>query len=183
MSRALPSPRPEDAALAALVVAERRRVHRFGRRVCRDRFDADDAVQEALLRLARRPELVASGGAVPWLLAVVRHACLRLLRPMARWRTLADPGAPDAEPDGAPSPEAALQRAEEERALRAALDALDPVHREVLLLDLEGRSGVETARALGIALPAMKARLHRARRALGERLRDAEGPPAQRGRA
>jgi RNA polymerase sigma-70 factor (ECF subfamily) len=44
-----------DAELGELVRVHYDRVHRFGKRVCRDRFDADDAVQEAFAKLARRP--------------------------------------------------------------------------------------------------------------------------------
>ncbi len=39
--------RGDDEALALLVRAHHDRVYRFGLRVCRDGFDADDAVQEA----------------------------------------------------------------------------------------------------------------------------------------
>ena len=42
-----------DAALGALVRLYHARLWRFGRRVCRDDFDADDAVQEAFVKLAR----------------------------------------------------------------------------------------------------------------------------------
>ncbi len=48
--------------------------------------------------------------------------------------------------------------------VRGALDRLTPGEREVIVLrDLEGFSGEETAELLGLSLPAMKTRLHRAR--------------------
>ena len=85
----------DDEALATLVRAYHDRVYRFGLRVCRDSFDADDAVQEAFVKLGKRPDVVRSAGALFWLLAVVKHACLRLLRPfVGRWRRVDQP--PDA---------------------------------------------------------------------------------------
>ena len=55
--------------------------------------------------------------------------------------------------------------ARESRAhVAAALTSLSPDDREVLLLrDVEGLSGEETAHTLGVDLAAMKSRLHRAR--------------------
>lgn len=71
-----------------------------------------------------------------------------------------------------PSPEQALQRWELVQAVHAALAALEKPYREVVVLrDLEGLSGEETCRALGIELASMKSRLHRARSQLREALR------------
>lgn len=56
--------------------------------------------------------------------------------------------------------------AEQRRAdlLATALRALDPIHREVVLLrDIEGLSAPEAAARLGISVQALKSRLHRAR--------------------
>ena len=156
----------DDEALGRLVRAYHDRVYRFGLRVCRDGFDADDAVQEAFVKLAKRPDVVRDPGVLFWLLSVVKHACLRLLRPFARqekhWgRRLGEleVGAVD-ELD----PEAALERWQVVRAVHAGIATLERPYREVLILrDLEGLSGAETATALGLELGAMKTRLHRAR--------------------
>src|SRR6516165_4424296 len=77
----------DDDALAALVTQYHDRVYRFGRRVCRDAFDAEDAVQEAFTKLARRPDVAADRGALSWLFSVVRNACRRVLRPLVERRT------------------------------------------------------------------------------------------------
>jgi RNA polymerase sigma-70 factor (ECF subfamily) len=48
--------------------------------------------------------------------------------------------------------------------LEKALERLSPEEREILVLrELEGFSGEETASLLELSLPAMKSRLHRAR--------------------
>jgi RNA polymerase sigma-70 factor (ECF subfamily) len=64
--------------------------------------------------------------------------------------------------------------------IKRGLRALDLDAREVVVLrDVVGMSGEETAAALGLSLAAMKSRLHRGRLALKERLEDpAPGPPA-----
>ena len=160
-------------ALDALVKRHHDRVYRFGLRACRDAFDADDAVQEAFTRLARRPDVARHPGALSWLMTVVKNACLRLLRPFARARRHL--GQRSDELDEVPahdvSPEHALERWQLVRAVHEAIAALEPPYREVIILrDLEGMSGEEVSGALGISLPAMKTRLHRARQLLRARL-------------
>jgi RNA polymerase sigma-70 factor (ECF subfamily) len=71
------------------------------------------------------------------------------------------------EAEAAVTPHERLEQAQLASAVQRALTSLVPEHREVLLLrDLEGLSGDETARCLGVSVEAMKSRLHRARRAL-----------------
>jgi RNA polymerase sigma-70 factor, ECF subfamily len=156
----------DDVALADLVRAYHDRVYRFGLRVCRDGYDADDAVQEAFIELAKRPDVARDAGVLFWLLAVVRRACLRLLRPFARARKNLgerlpeDAGALVDELD----PQTALERWQLVQAVHTGIAALERPYREVLILrDLEGLSGDETCAALGLELSAMKTRLHRAR--------------------
>jgi RNA polymerase sigma-70 factor (ECF subfamily) len=161
----------DDEALAAMVRLYHDRVYRFGLRVCRDPFDADDAVQEAFTKLAVRRDVVADQGALSWLMTVVRNACLRLLRPFARRRRALGRQVDVEESDTVASdgldPQRALERFELVRRVHAAIAALDEPHRQVLILrDLEGLSGEETCAALGLDVAAMKSRLHRARTAL-----------------
>jgi RNA polymerase sigma-70 factor, ECF subfamily len=156
----------DDDALALLVRAYHDRVYRFGLRVCRDGFDADDAVQEAFTKLSRRPDVMRDQGVLSWLMSVVKHTCLRLLRPLARERKNLGQRL-DLEDVDAPSdadPQSALERWQLVSAVHAAIAQLASSQREVLVLrDLEGLSGEETAAALGIELATMKTRLHRAR--------------------
>src|SRR3954465_6102590 len=73
-------------ALDVLVRTYHDRVYRFGLRACRDAFDADDAVQEAFIKLARRPDVVRDPSALSWLMTVVRNTCARMLRPFLHTR-------------------------------------------------------------------------------------------------
>lgn len=158
----------DDEALAALVRAYHDRVYRFGLRVCRDGFDADDAVQEAFIKLAKRPDVMADQSALSWLMTVVRNACMRMLRPFVGDRVPLGEREDEPEvPSPAATPEEALQRFQLVRSVQAAIATLDRPYREVLILrDLEGLSGDETCRMLGLDAPAMKTRLHRARQKL-----------------
>jgi RNA polymerase sigma-70 factor, ECF subfamily len=164
----------DDDALSALVRAYHDRVYRFGLRVCHDAFDADDAVQEAFTKLSRRPELLRDPSALSWLFSVVRHACLRMLRPFARERRSLGERAEDEDEDVAHDQldaQAVLERWQLVQAVHAAIAQLERPYREVLVLrDLEGLSGEETCRTLGLELAVMKTRLHRARGKLREAL-------------
>jgi RNA polymerase sigma-70 factor, ECF subfamily len=163
----------DDQALEVLVRAHHDRVYRFGLRVCRDPFDADDAVQEAFITLARRPDVLRDPGALSWLMTVVKNACLRMLRPFRRARApLADEiegsgAAPAAQLD----PEAALARWRLVHLVHRAIASLERPYREILVLrDLEGQTGDEVCAALGLSEAAMKSRLHRARAMIREKL-------------
>jgi RNA polymerase sigma-70 factor, ECF subfamily len=173
--------RGDDTALATLIRAYHDRVYRYGRRVCRDGFDADDAVQEAFVRLARRPDVQRHRGALAWLFTTVRRTCLRLMRPFRRERRalgarIADDVAAATLAAPTETADRALERWELVHRVHAAIARLERPSREVLVLrDLEGLSGEATARALGLELAAMKTRLHRARAQLRAALQPGEG--------
>lgn len=159
----------DDEALRELVRLYHDRAYRFGRRVCRDGYDADDAVQTAFIILARRPDVRISDGVLSWLYTVIRNACTAMLRPIAR--RLREPLSDSREaldvPDAALTAEAALERFELVSEVHRAIAALDADARAVLVLrDIEGLSGQETAARLQLSLAAMKTRLHRARLAV-----------------
>jgi RNA polymerase sigma-70 factor, ECF subfamily len=153
----------DDLALAELMRTQYAPLLRFGQRVCTDPMDADDAVQEAFVKLARRPDLPREAGALAWLFTVVRNECLRFLR-RARLlgqrlsRSAAEPQAPEL------TPEQLLARYDLGELVRAALAELEPQYRQVLVLrDIESLSGEQVCATLELSDAAMKSRLHRAR--------------------
>src|SRR3954468_14136442 len=162
----------DDEALTLLIRAYHDRVYRFGQRVCRDSFDADDAVQEAFVALARRPDVARHPGALSWLMTSVRNACLRMLRPFLRERGfLGERGATEEAVSPQLDPQQILERWELAQSVHAAIAALPRPYREVVVMrDLEGLSGEETCQSLGLEPATMKTRLHRARQQLRERL-------------
>jgi RNA polymerase sigma-70 factor (ECF subfamily) len=163
----------DDRALECLVRAYHDRVYRFGVRVCRDPFDADDAVQEAFVALARRPDVVADPGALSWLMTTIRNACRRMVGSFLRARVSLEERA--AESEAATSaqldPEAALERWRLVHLVHRAIAALERPYREVLVLrDVEGQPAEDVCAALGLSTAAMKSRLHRARVMVRERV-------------
>lgn len=137
---------------------------------------ADDAVQETLLLAFRRASTwkPSLGGLRPWLFAIARREAWRQRAPLERHEDEATLEVLGLEAGwSAPDPEAQVQRAEDAERLAWAITALEPKDREVLLLrDVEGLSGEESAAVLGAELAAVKSRLHRARLKLMARLRE-----------
>jgi RNA polymerase sigma-70 factor (ECF subfamily) len=172
----------DDEALAVLVRAYHDRVYRFGLRVCHDAFDAEDAVQEAFLQLARRPDVTRDPSALSWLMSVVRNACLRMLRPFARTRRSLGERVEEATvASREPDPDQVLERWQLVEQVHCAIGSLPLAYREVLVLrDLEGLSAEEVSKVLGIEVPALKSRLHRARSQLREELKRLVGAPGGR---
>ncbi len=162
----------DASALAQLMTVYRGRLHRYGRVVCSSEADADDAVQEALGALPKRLRAQRPEALTGWLFAVVRNLCRRMLRPTATRARLEHLLSVV---ERALMPDEQLEQAQLAAAVHRALDSLEPMYREVLVLrDLEGQSGEETARRLELTLEAMKSRLHRARRLLREHLNGAD---------
>src|SRR6187402_3188466 len=87
-----------DAALSVLIRTYHDRVYRFGRGICRNQFDADDAVQEAFIKLAGRPDVQRDMAVLSWLMSVVRNSCLKMLKSFRRSRPLRLEG-PAVEPE------------------------------------------------------------------------------------
>lgn len=131
--------------------------------------DADDVVQEALLRLhLKLPQLRDDAQLGPWVFRVARSAVVDHHRRRPRGAVVEADEAEEAdvEPDEVSSParEALLA------AMVPLVGWLPPEQAEaVRLVDLEGRSQPEAAALLGVPLPTLKARVQRGRR----RLRDA----------
>lgn len=172
--------RGDAAAFGELVARHQAAVFRLTRTLARDPAAAEDALQEAFLA-AWRGAKCFRGESSPraWLLAIARNAARRGFRRRAgeplRMESL-DTLAAAAGWRSDTDPEGVLLRRRRREALQAALEALHVQDREILIVrELEGLSGEETARVLGIGLAAVKSRLHRARLRLAARLRREAG--------
>lgn len=163
------------------------RIFGFGMRVCGEREDARDVVQDTLLQAFRslkklkEPEALKS-----WLYRVASNACLMRRRKgkfepkrELSLEELMPAGAEAAQveiPDVSAMPDEEAARSEARRAVRRAIETLSPNYRIVLVLrDMEQLSTREVAHALGIAETAVKMRLHRARLMVRQQLVAAEG--------
>jgi RNA polymerase sigma-70 factor (ECF subfamily) len=176
--------RGDRAAIEVLVARYQARVFRFGVRMCGNPDDAGDVAQETLLAMARSLERFRGDAELStWLYTIARRFCVK-----ARRRRVADPVreesleslAPDErESLAAPvrDPERELQSRQMADALTAALAALPPAQREVLILrDMEGLTAPEVGKVLGLGVAAVKSRLHRARQAVQAELAPILGP-------
>jgi RNA polymerase sigma-70 factor, ECF subfamily len=155
----------DTQAFEAFVLRHREAVWRFARSLTRDAAAAEDALQEAFIAAWRGAASFRSEGtALGWMLAITRHAVYRQHRVRAgepeRMESLTELG--EAAGWGAdPDPLAAMVAQDE---VRRALARMAVEDRELLLLrEVEGLSNEACADLLGVGLPALKSRLHRAR--------------------
>lgn len=127
--------------------------------------DAEEAAQDAFLAAHRALVRFQTGLAFrPWLLRIVANAARNRRRAQARRaRHELSLATATGAGDSAPSPEAAVQTAEERRALLRAVAALDDAHRTVIqcrfFLELDV---ADTAAVVGCAEGTVKSRLSRA---------------------
>lgn len=148
----------------------------LARWMLRQRQDAEDAVQESLLRAYRGFARFAGGDPRVWLLSIVRNTCLTAAsRRRSETRVIVLRDVLDErsgsrlheEIDPAPLPDARLELEEERRRVHAAIAALPLAFREVLVLrefhDLDYR---EIAAIVGVPAGTVMSRLSRARHRL-----------------
>lgn len=158
--------------------------YRFARWLSRAPGDADDVVQEAILRAYRGFHTLRSSDVKAWLLAIVRNCHSTSLRQQQRRAFVPLPEEHDAQ-DGyamiatTPNPESASIRRDEERTFDRLLSALPEEHREVLVLrEIEDMGYREIATVTNVPIGTVMSRLARARAALQARwLQEVEGEP------
>lgn len=154
------------------------RAYRLALRVLRDETQAQDAVQEAFLKLYRSiRNFEGRSSFYTWLYRLVLNVCLDMKRRdrsnrHVEWTDARDLGAGDASEAptvGAvgPGPGLALERAELRKRLGEAIETLPDEARTTLLLrEVDGLSYAEIAEVLGIPKGTVMSRLHYARRRL-----------------
>jgi RNA polymerase sigma-70 factor (ECF subfamily) len=164
----------DDGAMERLLMRAQEVAWRFSLAVCGHADDAEDAMQEALIKTYRYTGQIRDAGAFrPWLYRTVRNACLvgrrKRVHEPKQLESLDTPmsGSVDEPKDRGRNPEQLAVNAERQRDLRTALRALPGPYRAVVFLrEMEGLSTREVATVLEISEDNVKARLHRARMAL-----------------
>ena len=140
----------------------------FATRACGgDRQRAEDVVQEVLVRAWRHPEVSEGGpqGERAWLITVARNVAIDAFRAQRARPTEVGGAALDAV--AALPGDDELDRAVEAWTVAAALDALPPHHRDVLVETFfRGRSVAEAEQVLGIPAGTVKSRAFHALRSL-----------------
>jgi RNA polymerase sigma-70 factor (ECF subfamily) len=140
--------------------------YNLARWLSRSPADADDIVQEAMLRAFRAFDGFRGGDARAWLLTIVRN-CWRSAgaATVRRGHTALEDGLADA----SPGPEESAVQAGDQRRLDAMITRLPDDFREVLILrELEDMSYREIAEMTGTPIGTVMSRLARARTMLRE---------------
>ncbi len=171
--------RARTERFAALALPHLDAAYSLARWLTRSDSDAQDLVQDAYLRAFRAFDGLRGDDIRPWLLAIVRNTSLSWLgrrgpagREVAYDEALhADSDDGDAAVRHAQDPQALAMRAQDRRRLDAAIEALPPVFREVIVLrELQECSYEEMARILGVPAGTVMSRLSRARARLARLL-------------
>ncbi|MCX6551093.1 MAG: RNA polymerase sigma factor [Acidobacteria bacterium] len=170
-------------AMERLLMRAQEIAYRFSLLVCGHADDADDAMQEALLKTYRHAAQIKEPEAFrTWLYRTVKNACLisrrkRVHEPshvhsLDEVVTDGDGGVRtlDVEDPGR-RPDQILENRRLRRSLRRALQTLGPDYRLIVFLrEVEGLSTREVATVMGISEANVKTRLHRARLSLQQQL-------------
>jgi RNA polymerase sigma-70 factor (TIGR02960 family) len=176
----------DEARFAELSERHRHELQVHSYRMLGNFEQAEDAVQEALLRAWKgRASFDGGPAARAWLYRIVTTTCFDILRAARRRpeqiESIADvpwvQPYPDVLLDAAADPEgAAIRRETVELAYLAVIQLLPARQRAVLLLrDVQGYSSAETAQMLGMSVPAVTSALQRARTTLEEKTAARDG--------
>lgn len=174
----------DRAAMERLLMRAQEVAYRFSLFVCGHAEDAEDVMQDALLKTYRHVQQIAEPAAFrTWLYATVRNACLMKRRRRtgepARFVGLdagtgPDAGAPIEVADRTAPIDQRMVQADADARLRAALEKVPPAYRMIVVLrEMEGLSTREVATITGYSEANVKQRLHRARLMLRRHLEGA----------
>ncbi len=150
-----------------------RSVYKMALSFMKNEADAEDVAQEAFLKAFRHlARFRGQAKFSTWLISITLNEARGRLRHQSQMRLESLDATPEEGGHVAPAmlrdwrevPSEALERKEIREMLRAAVENLSPIYREVLVLrDVEEFSIDETAKALELTTAAVKVRLHRAR--------------------
>jgi RNA polymerase sigma factor (sigma-70 family) len=130
----------------------------FAESLVDDRGTAEDVVQNTLVALwERRATLALRSTLVAYLFGSVRNAALNARRSSVRELRRHEAAATSA-PATIPTPDHALEQAEQERMVQAAVAALAPLYREVILLRAGGLTYDAIASVLQLPVKTAKTR-------------------------
>jgi RNA polymerase sigma-70 factor, ECF subfamily len=176
----------EPAAAEALITAFGDRAYRLASRITGNAQDAEEAVQDAFWNVVRKIDTFRGNSAFgSWVYRIVANAAYQTLRNrQSRSRDVSwDEALPVFDEDGrhvmpmddwSPCVNDPVVQEELRLAVTTAINELPAAYRMVLMLrDVEGLSTLETAELLGLNVPTVKTRVHRARLFLRQQLSDA----------
>jgi RNA polymerase sigma-70 factor, ECF subfamily len=166
--------RGDDEALEKALALLQNTVFSFSMRVCGQREDAEDTMQEVLVKsVPYLPKFESPKALLVWLYKVAKTRCL-MSRRRSKFAPKPELSLEELMPDrqelellsaeGGINPEMFAIRSEEASRLRQAIQRLPPQYRIVLVLrDMEGLTDEEVAEITGLRSGTVRVRLHRAR--------------------
>ncbi|MBT6433488.1 MAG: sigma-70 family RNA polymerase sigma factor [Deltaproteobacteria bacterium] len=168
----------DSEALEALLRAVQPQLYRFSLKMCRHEEDAEDVLQDSMLSLARSfRDFRGASSLSTWLYSITRSFCIKKRRKSKfapkHEESLDSLASKDQEniQSQLHGPDKQAESAELWRQIRNGIGKIEPAYREILVLrDIEGLSAKEVAEIVGLTVPAVKSRLHRARSQLREQL-------------
>jgi len=174
----------DRAAFDELVLRYSEQVYKLARNLTGHREDAEDAAQEAFVRVYRSLSRFRGASSFStWLYRVVVNVCTDEMKHRSRRAVPASSlGGGDPEDIAARVPAEAsasrrtdplheLERSQRDQVVRKAIKSLPQRLRAVIALcDMQGLSYEEAAAVLGMRMGTVKSRLHRARTALRDAL-------------
>jgi RNA polymerase sigma-70 factor (ECF subfamily) len=156
-------------AFERIVARQLPMLHALAWRMLGDPSEAEDVVQESLVKLWVNAKgwQPSGGGLGAWLRRIATNACLDRLR---KPRALSDDGLPE-RADDAPLADSLIDADRRRAAVQAAILKLPDRQRAVIVLTYhEGVSNAEAASILGIGVKALESLLVRARQGLSQQL-------------
>jgi RNA polymerase sigma-70 factor (ECF subfamily) len=165
-------------ALSELVMRYEKTIYNFAFKISRDPLKAENIMQETFLSMIKYlPQFDGKSKLSTWLYRIVtNHYLMELRKQKNNFVPLDDENdlfldKYTADWDSVPSK--FVENEELKEILDKAIQNLSPEYRIVFLLrDVEGLSTEETGKVVGLTVPAVKSRLHRARAFLRKEIND-----------
>ena len=156
---------PDHASLVASMTEQLPHLRRYAMVLCRHRDQADDLVQEALLRAIDHLHQFRPGTNLrAWLFTILRNAHLNNCRRNQRYGVTSIDERPAAFEQPSPSAQADVVALKELE--RCMLEIPDEQREALLLVVVEGMTYEEAAEVMVVPIGTIRSRVSRARRAL-----------------
>ena len=161
----------DEDSFTSLVEAYQTPVFNLCYRMLGEQEAAEDAAQETFLKVFQNlTRYDHERSFATWLLSIAAHHCIDKLR-RRRFSSISidedEEGQTELPDKNAPEPEMEMVKRQEKDYLQRMLQSLDPTDRAAIVMRYwQDCSEIEIAESLKLTVPAVKSRLHRARRAL-----------------
>ena len=162
----------ENISFRTIVLPLGDRLYRLALRITMNRAEAEDVVQDTLLKVWEcRSEWEQIGNLEAFAMTICRNRAIDITKRVGRNAASLD--VVDNRRQTTDNGQQSLEAHEQLSLVRRLMDSLPEVQRTIMLLrDIEGRSYQEIAQVLGISETQVKVYLHRARTKVKERIKN-----------